>query len=59
MSANADSALSLALVQCSAPEYKSILSELIFRCFRMQVFEVAGGLMLERGAAKSTERAEL
>ncbi len=47
MPANADPGMAFVLVQHLAPDHKSILSDLIRRCTRMQVFEVEDGMVVQ------------
>lgn len=47
MPADADTGMAFVLVQHLAPDHKSILSELIRRCTRMQVFEVEDGMVVQ------------
>lgn len=47
MPATTDSGASLVLVQHLAPDHKSILSELVRRYTRMEVFEVEDGMMVK------------
>ena len=45
--AGADTGMAFVLVQHLAPDHKSILSELIQRCTRMQVFEVEDAMVVQ------------
>ncbi|MEO8007679.1 MAG: chemotaxis protein CheB [Betaproteobacteria bacterium] len=47
MPADADPGMAFVLVQHLAPDHKSILSDLIRRCTRMQVFEVEDGMVVQ------------
>ena len=47
MPKNADIGMAFVLVQHLAPDHKSILSDLIQRCTRMQVFEVEDGIVVQ------------
>jgi len=51
MPANQDPGMAFVLVQHLAPDHKSILSELIGRYTRMQVFEVADGVTVQPNCA--------
>jgi two-component system CheB/CheR fusion protein len=51
MPADADPGMAFVLVQHLAPDHKSILSELIQRYTRMQVFEVADGMAVRPNCA--------
>ena len=51
MPAAVDTDMAFVLVQHLAPDYKSILSELIRRCTRMQVFEVEDGMVVQPNCA--------
>jgi two-component system CheB/CheR fusion protein len=51
MPANTDPGMSFVLVQHLAPDHKSILSELVKRYTRMQVFEVADGMAVKPNCA--------
>ena len=46
MPAETDPGMAFVLVQHLAPDYKSILTDLIRRCTRMQVFEVEDGMVV-------------
>ncbi len=46
--ARADPGMAFVLVQHLAPNHKSLLTELIRRCTRMQVFEVEDGMIVQR-----------
>ncbi len=47
MPKNGDMGMAFVLVQHLAPDHKSILSDLIQRCTRMQVFEVDDGMVVQ------------
>lgn len=47
MPKDVDTGMSFVLVQHLAPDHKSILSDLIRRCTRMQVFEVDDGMVVQ------------
>jgi two-component system CheB/CheR fusion protein len=47
MPAETDPGMAFVLVQHLAPDYKSILTDLIRRCTRMQVFEVEDGMVVQ------------
>src|ERR1035437_10368134 len=47
MPADTDPGMAFVLVQHLAPDHKSILSEIIQRCTRMQVFEVEDGVAVQ------------
>ncbi|MGE4073016.1 MAG: chemotaxis protein CheB [Lysobacterales bacterium] len=47
MPVDADPGMAFVLVQHLAPDHKSLLSELIRRCTRMQVFEVLDGMVVQ------------
>jgi len=51
MPAEADPGMAFVLVQHLAPDHKSILTELVKRYTRMQVFEVADGMRVEANCA--------
>lgn len=51
MPADVDPGMAFVLVQHLAPDHKSILTELIRRCTRMQVFEVKDGVKVEPNCA--------
>ena len=51
MPANADPGMAFVLVQHLAPDHKSILSDLIRRYTRMQVFEVQDGMVVQANCA--------
>jgi two-component system CheB/CheR fusion protein len=51
MPANTDPGMAFVLVQHLAPDHKSILSELIRRYTRMQVFEVEDGMLVQANCA--------
>jgi two-component system CheB/CheR fusion protein len=51
MPANSDPGMAFVLVQHLAPDHKSILSDLIRRYTRMQVFEVEDGVVVQRNCA--------
>ena len=51
MPADTDPGMAFVLVQHLAPDYKSILSELIQRFTRMQVFEVKDGMVVQPNCA--------
>ena len=51
MPADSDPGMAFVLVQHLAPDHKSILSELIRRYTRMQVFEVADGMVVQPNCA--------
>jgi len=51
MPTDRDPGMAFVLVQHLAPDHNSILAELIRRCTRMQVFEVADGLRVEPNCA--------
>ena len=47
MPGDVDPGMAFVLVQHLAPDHKSLLSELIRRCTRMQVFEVDDGVVVQ------------
>jgi len=51
MPADADPGMAFVLVQHLAPDHESLLTELIRRCTRMQVFEVEDGMTVRRNCA--------
>ena len=51
MPADADPGMAFVLVQHLAPDHKSLLTELIRRCTRMQVFEVEDGMRVDINCA--------
>jgi len=51
MPANTDPGMAFVLVQHLAPDHKSILSELVRRYTRMEVFEVANGMVVRPNCA--------
>ena len=56
MPADADPGMAFVLVQHLAPDHKSILSDLIRRYTRMQVFEVEDGMVVQPNCAYISQR---